>query len=339
MNILVIKMSSLGDVIHALPVSYAIKETYPDAHLTWVVEPPFAPLVEMDTCVDEIIVFKKKEFRSVGGFLREFSPLKKKIQARRYDYVLDLQGLFKSAAIAALAKAPKGRKLGMWHMREGSKYVSRPVRGAHLHDHVIERYLDTARAIGCHAERVVFPLAVPEREQRNAAALFRQAGASMENPYVALVVGASWATKCWPAAHFAALADWLYEKNIVPVLIGSGAGEAQRAAEIAGKMEIPPVNLVGRCSLKELTYLFQRARAVVGGDTGPTHLACGLGTPTVMLMGPTFPRRTGPYGQTERLLVTPRPCKECFARVCPKDLDCLAAITPEMVEEKLEKKG
>ena len=156
-NILVVKMSSIGDVIHALPVSWAIKETYPDAHLTWVVEPPAYDIVAMDKCIDEIILFHKKEFRSFGGFLKNFGPLREKIQARDYDAVLDLQGLFKSAAVAALAKAPKGMKFVMWNMREGSKYVSQPVVGEHVHDHVIERYLkdivglfDAFFCIDCH---------------------------------------------------------------------------------------------------------------------------------------------------------------------------------------------
>ena len=157
-NILIVKMSSIGDVIHALPVSYAIKETYPEAHLTWVVEPPAYDIVAMAACVDEIIVFEKKKFRSVKGFLQNFLPLRRKIQARDYDAVLDLQGLFKSAAVAALAKAPKGQKYGMWNMREGSKFVSKPVIGAHCHDHVIERYLDTARAIGCAVREVRLPI-------------------------------------------------------------------------------------------------------------------------------------------------------------------------------------
>lgn len=334
-NILVVKMSSIGDVIHALPVSWAIKETYPDAHLTWVVEPPAYDIVAMDKCIDEIILFHKKEFRSCGGFLKNFGPLREKIQARDYDAVLDLQGLFKSAAVAALAKAPKGMKFGMWNMREGSKYVSQPVVGEHVHDHVIERYLDTARAIGCQVKEVRLPLEVPAKEQSLTRQIFQQAGANMDNPYVVLVVGASWPTKCWPDGHFAALGDWLYNRKIIPVLVGSGPVEMQKAAEIAAKMDVPPINLVGKLNFKQLAYLFQQSAAVVGGDTGPTHLAVGLKAPTVMLMGPTYPRRTGPYGQMDNLLVVDRDCRECMKRACPLGHDCMAIIQPEAVEQKL----
>ena len=190
-------------------------------------------------------------------------------------------------------------------------------------------------AIGCTVREVRMPLRVPERAQARAQALFAQAGARMENPYVALIVGASWPTKSWPAEHFAALADWLYEQGRIPVLVGSGAVEAQTAARIERAAEIPPVNLVGRMSLQELAFVFQRAACVVGGDTGPTHLAAGLGAPSVMLMGPTYPQRTGLYGQMENVLVADHPCRECMKRACPKGLDCLAAIAPEQVERKI----
>ena len=311
-NILIVKMSSIGDVIHALPVSYAIKETYPDAHLTWVVEPPAYDIVAMAACVDEIIVFEKKKFRSLGGFLQNFTPLRKKIQARDYDAVLDLQGLFKSAAVAALAKAPKGQKYGMWNMREGSKFISKPVIGPHCHDHVIERYLDTARAIGCKVREVRLPIRVPEREQQLTRQIVAKAGANMDNAYIVLVVGASWPTKCWPDGHFAVLGDWLYDHGIIPVLVGSGPVESQKAAEIAAKMDIPPIDLVGKLNFKQLAYLFQQSAAVVGGDTGPTHLAVGIGAKTI------------------------RDCRECMKRACPLGHDCLAVIKPEQVEEKLK---
>ena len=99
--------------------------------------------------------------------------------------------------------------------------------------------------------------------------------------------------------------------------------------------EIPPVNLVGRTNLKQLAHIFTRAALVLGGDTGPVHLAAGLGTPTVMLMGPTDANRNGPYGQQENAIEVDRPCRACWKRACPKGLDCLAAITPEMVVERM----
>ena len=115
-NILVVKLSAIGDVIHALPVSHAIKETFPEAHLTWVVEPPAYGLLEANPCIDELLVFKKKEFRTLGGFLKNFSPFRRRLQQRHYDASLDLQGLFKSAAVIYFGKADL--RLGTCNMRE-----------------------------------------------------------------------------------------------------------------------------------------------------------------------------------------------------------------------------
>ena len=333
-NILVVKLSAIGDVIHALPVSYAIKESFPDAHLTWVVEPPAYDLLTMDSCVDEIITFHKKEFKSIGGFLTNYGPLKRQIQRRSYDAVLDLQGLFKSAAIARLAKAPV--KLGMCNMRELSDRISRPVIGPHANGHIVERYLDVARALGCRVDQVVFPLTVPEREADLTRRIFSQAGGNMGNPYVVFAIGANWPNKRWPIEYFAELSDWLYAQRLIPVIVGGGAVDEQRAAELCAAAEIPPINLVGRTNFKQLTCVLQQAQLTIGGDTGPVHLSAGVGTKTIMVMGPTDANRNGPYGQLENAIEVERSCKYCWNRACPKGLDCLADITVQQVRAKVE---
>lgn len=332
-NILVVKLSAIGDVIHALPVSYAIKETFPEAHLTWVVEPPAYPLLQADPCIDELLLFKKKEFRSIGGFLRNFGPFRRQLRRLRYDASLDLQGLFKSAAIVRLAGA--SRRLGTCNMRELSDRVSRPVTGPNARGHIVERYLDVARALGCRVEKVVFPLKISEREKDLARRILLQGGADMENPYVILAVGANWPNKRWPAKHYAKLCDWLYGRGLIPVIIGGGPVDEGIAAEIASLTEIPPVDLVGRTTLIQLASLMEHARLVLGGDTGPVHLAAGLGRKTVMVMGPTDANRNGPYGQLENALEVERPCRYCWKRACPMGRDCLESISVRRVQEKI----
>lgn len=331
-HILIIKLSSIGDVIHALPVSAAIKDTDPEAKITWVVEPPSEPLLRLDPCVDEILLFPKKEFRTLKGFFTHFGPMRRALQRHHYDAVLDLQGLFKSAALAYLAPAPRGQKYGMCDMREGSGCIARPVIGPHAHGHIIERYLDVARAIGCDAP-VRFPLDIPAHIEEQARARLTQAGVPVGRPYLALIVGANWANKRWPETHIARLADWAYERGILPVLTGGGPVDEQRAARIAAEMDIPPINLVSRTTLPQLAAVLKNAVAAVGGDTGPCHLAAALGTPTLMLMGPTDANRNGPWHGNA--IEADHPCKGCWQRACPKSLDCLAAIGVEEVEEKL----
>lgn len=332
-NIMVVKLSAIGDVIHALPVSYALKETFPEARVTWVVEPPAYELLTDNPYIDEIILFEKKKFKSLGGFLTNFGPFKRRLQQNQYDAALDLQGLFKSAAIAYLSKAPV--RLGTCNMRECSDKVSRPVIGPHAQGHIVERYLDAARELGCRVDKVVFPMNVTARDEDLAARIMQQAGADIGNPYVVLAVGANWPNKRWPTKYFAALSDWLYSQKLIPVVIGGGVLDASLAAEIEAAAEIPPVNLVGRTSLKQLAHIIRHARLTLGGDTGPVHLSAGVGTKTVMVMGPTDANRNGPYGQLDNAIEADWDCKYCWKRACPKGRECLARISVDQVKDKI----
>ena len=332
-NILVVKLSAIGDVIHALPVSYAIKEQFPAAHLTWVAEPAAYAILEDNPYIDELILFEKAKFRSLGGFLREIRPFRRRLRARSYDASLDLQGLFKSAAIVFNAGAKL--RIGTANMREGAHLVSRPVRGAHAEGHIVERCLDVARALGCAVREVRFPVAISERDRAAADTLLAREGVREGRPFVAFAIGANWPNKRWPAEHFAELCERLYHAHYVPVLIGGGRLDESIAQDIMAASGIPPVNLVGRTNLKQLAHVFTRAALVLGGDTGPVHLAAGLRTPTVMLMGPTDANRNGPYGQLENTIEADHPCRGCWKRACPKGLDCLAAISVEEAAAKM----
>ena len=332
-NILVVKLSAIGDVIHALPVSYAIKETFPDAHLTWVVEPPAYDLLKMNPCVDEIILFEKKKFKSFSGFIKSFFPFRKELQQKSYDAVLDLQGLFKSAAIAFFAQS--NIKLGICNMRELSNKVSTPVIGEHAQGHIVERYLDTARAIGCRVDKVVFPIEISAEESLKAIEIMMQAGLDESKPYVVFAIGANWNNKRWRTEFFAELGDWLYSLKVTPVIIGGGQTDFSRASDIYDLMQLPPVNLVNKTNLPQLAYVIKKSRLVIGGDTGPVHLAAGLGIRTLMLMGPTDANRNGPYGQIQNAIEVDRDCKGCWKRACPKREDCLEKISVKQVQEKI----
>ncbi len=332
-NILVVKMSAIGDVIHALPVSYAIKETYPAAKVSWIVEPPAYDLLTNNPCIDEIILFEKTQFKSVWGLMTHLPAFSRRLKQGRFDVALDLQGLAKSAAIAYLSGAP--RKLGFCNMREFSHWVSRPVCGEHQEGPVVERYLDVARALGCKVSKVVFPVVVTAGEQQQTRELAGQAGLDLRQAYILLVPGANWPNKRWPAEHFARLVNLLWQNGQIPVLVG-GAGDQPLACQISDKCIRPPINLVGQTSLKQLACLMEYATVLVGGDTGPMHLAAGLKTPVVALMGPTDANRNGPYGAGHQVVTVAHDCAGCWQRQCPKGWDCLAGITPEQVFQALQ---
>lgn len=333
-NILIVKLSAIGDVIHALPVAHALKQTYPNIRITWVVEKPAYDLLTNNPDIDQIIIFDKPKFKSLKGLLTTGYSFSQELKALKFDLAIDLQGLFKSAAISYLSGAKE--RLVYCNPRELSGKISQPIYGQHQKGHVVDRYLDVARYLGCKIDEVIFPLHIVEKEAQQATAIANHAGLPMENSYVVLAPGTNWASKCWPTSHFAKLADKLYDHNIIPVLIGA-PNDQRLAQEIMSNTKIPPIDLTGKTSLKQLAYIIKKSQAFVGGDTGPMHLAVAVGSPVVTLFGPTDPKRNGPYGENHTVLLAPQSCQGCWQRNCPKKIDCLASITVDTVFAAIQK--
>ena len=176
---------------------------------------------------------------------------------------------------------------------------------------------------------------ITEVEAQKTEAIANHSGLRLENPYVVLAPGTNWPSKCWPTTHFAKLADKLYDNNIIPVIIG-GPNDQRLAQEILMNTKIPPIDLTGKTSMKQLAYIIRKAQAFVAGDTGPMHLASALGTPLVAMFGPTDPARNGPYGKKHIVLTAPILCKGCWKRTCPKGERCLDSIDTDTVSRALK---
>ena len=331
-NILIVKLSAIGDVIHALPVATALKQRFPAARITWVVEPPAYDLLTNNPCIDEVITFEKSRFKTVAGLCRYAPGFVSALRAHRFDLVLDLQGLFKRAAISWLSGASE--RLVYCDARECSDWIGKKICGPNRHGHIVERYLDVARALDCQVVTPEFIINITAAESTQAKAISQQAGLDSGNPYVVLMPGTNWPNKCWPADYFATLAGKLFDHQLVPVFVGSKA-DTNIMQEINSQSFVLPVDLTGKTSLKQLAALIKSARAVVAGDTGPMHLAAAVGTPVVALFGPTDPHRNGPYGPGHVILGTSHECTGCWRRKCPKELDCLADINTELVYQAL----
>ena len=340
-NILIIKMSSLGDVIHALPFSAALRKLYPKAKITWLVHPQFAGFVPDAPTIDEVIFFDKVAFnkmRLLGkiNFLRTF---RQELQAKHFDLVIDLQGLFKSAVVAALTGCQN--RIGYCEMREGSGLVSKAICGTHVNDHVIERYLDVARYLGADVNEIKFPM--PNLEKETAALQTKLIAAGVQSDpspltYVVLVPGARWETKEWPAEHYASLAKKIAADGIYVVLAG-GPDEKRKGEiieELANSKKV--INLIGNTSLRELAALIKGGKVYISADTGPLHVAAALGKPLIAMYGPTKADRTGPYGSDNAtVLVSPAQCVGCLKKHCD-DWHCMKDITPEAVYSEYLKK-
>ena len=332
-NILIVKLSAIGDVIHALPVAAALKQNFPQARITWVVEPPAYDLLTNNPNIDEIIIFDKHQCKTLGGLIRYVPGFSHTLRRHQFDLALDLQGLFKSAAITCLSGAP--RRLVYCNARELSDKVSQKVCGANSNGHIVDRYLDVAKELGCQVTKPEFTVNITDKEAALAAAIAKQAGLAITNSYVVLIPGTNWPNKCWPPGHFAQLAEKLFEQHIIPVFVGTNADKTAMD-EIVAKCTIPPVDLTGKTSLKQLAHIIKNAKAVVAGDTGPMHLAAAVNTPVVALFGPTDPKRNGPYGEGHIVLTVDYPCQGCWERKCRKGKECLDTISANSVFEAMK---
>jgi heptosyltransferase-1 len=321
---LLVKLSSFGDVIHALPTLEALRQAHPQAEITWLVEEAFAPLLLGHPALDRVWAVPRLRPGRPGAWqeLRRLLVVVRQVRQERFDAVLDLQGLLKSAVWVALAKSP--RKVGYDRTRELS-YLALTERLPPYDPeaHAVRRYLDLARYLGAHANTPRFRLEHLVQEPEGARELLKS------GEWVVLHAGARWASKRWPVGHWATLAAALQRQGLRVALTGSGA-DRELTQAIAAEVGGGTLDLAGRTGLGELAWVLRHARAMVTVDTGPMHLAAALGTPVVALFGPTAPWRTGPFGAGHEILRLDLPCSPCFRRRCAEP-HCLTELSPEEV--------
>ena len=335
-NILIIKMSSLGDVLHTLPFAGELRKLYPQARISWLVHPQFAGFVPDPPVIDEVLYFDKAKFKKMGlgDKLKYFCEMRQLLHSKHFDLVIDMQGLFKSAVMAAISGCDN--RIGYWEMREGSCLVSRGIKGEHAHDHVIERYLDVARYLGAKVDQVEFPMPNLDKEAKAINAKLQEQGVAGD--YVVFVPGARWVTKEWPVEHYATLAQKIAAEGKYIVLAGGpdDAAKGAKIKELSGTEKV--VDLTGKTSLRELAALIKGCQVYISADTGPLHFAAALKKPLVAMYGPTKADRTGPYGSDRAsVLLTPAKCAGCLKKAC-NDWHCMHDITPEMVYEAYQEK-
>ena len=242
-----------------------------------------------------------------------------------------MQGLAKSALMALLSGCPN--RIGYGWMREGSGLVSRPVKGAHARDHVIEQYLDVARYLGCQVDDIRFPMPDLGKEWES---LRAKCPLDLTQPYVVFCPGARWETKKWPAEQYAALARLILADGSGVVLAG-GPDDKELGARIAA-LTPGVTDLTGQTSLRELGALISHCAVYISGDTGPLFIAAAFKKPLIALYGPTKADRTGPYGSdASTILVAPVPCAGCLKKHCD-DWKCMTALTPERVFQEYKEK-
>lgn len=319
--VLVIKLSSLGDLFHALPAVHNLKVGL-GAEIHWVTQEEYVELVQCFTDVDCVIPFYRKVFFSkLGPFLKE-------LRAREYDYIIDLQGLLKSAIVGRLARG--GKRIGPSFHREGTRLFYSAVTGkCNKNRHAVEENLDVVRYLGLDVIAPAFPVDFPAKEPAG------------QQPRVSILPASRWSIKNWPAKCFIDVAERLQRIRNASIFILGGPDDMEVCGEIEKALNGKIVNMAGKTTLAETGGILKEMDLLIANDSGPVHMAAAVGTPALVIFGPTDPARTGPFGDGHRIAGTSLPCQPCFSRTCGQEgIPCLSGVTPErVVETALEMLG
>jgi len=313
-RIAIVKLSSLGDVVHALPVARAIRRALPEAHLTWLVEAREHALIRDHPDLDTVVAVDTRRWRRLiwrpsgaREVLREVRGLRATLRREALDVAIDLQGLIKSGLLTACtgARVRIGFRAARCRERLSALFTNRRVLPPASARHVVEQYLSLVTPLGITPGPPEFHVPAPAAAERRMDELLAKEGVKRGARLVAINPGAGRPEKLWPVASFRALADRLATEADARLLVLWGPAESHLAREIAvglpgsGALLAPPTDLA------ELTALLRRCRLVIASDTGPLHLAAALGTPALGLFGPTSGERNGPYGAACRALESP----------------------------------
>ena len=337
MNILIVKLSAIGDVVHTLPFLESLRKRFPGATIDWVVEEASCHLVKGHPAVNRVIVSRRKYWKknilnrnSSAILLNQIFNFIRELRSCRYDLVIDLQGLLKSGVLVGLSNG--NRKIGISGSREGASFfLNEPPIPVNYEQHAIDRNLKAAEFLGCDVTEWAGRIPVSEADRESIDWILESD--SIDNkPLIAINPMAKWPTKLWSPERFAVLADRIRDKLGCEIVFTGSRRDRPVTRRIAGMMTRSPLDLSGRTSLKELAYLYTRCRLLVTTDTGPMHMAAAMGCPVVALFGPTAPWRTGPYGKGHKVVRADAECSPCFKKRC-RHMTCMKEIGVDQVFE------
>ena len=329
---LIVRLGSLGDVVHAIPVAAALKQEFPHARIDWVVDSRYTDLLDLVSVVDRRVPFDPRDLFRSDARARALQTIGE-LRQSRYDATIDLQGLVKSAMLARAIRSHQVIGFPRRHLREPLArlfYTTAPdPQGA---THVIYKNLALLAPLGVHDRRVRFPLTIPQSSTADAIVQrFAPDGFVLLNP------GAAWPNKRWPAERFGDVAAAIRAEHGLRSLVLWGPGEQPLAHDVArasqGAAEVSPPT-----GIPELVAVSRAARLMISGDTGPLHVAAAVGTPLVALFGPTRPERNGPWALYDVALSRVEQCSCLYERRCRRATPCIDDITVAEVVQAAERR-
>jgi lipopolysaccharide heptosyltransferase I len=331
-SFLIVRLGSLGDVVHAIPFAAALRAQFPAARIDWMVDPRYAELLEMVPLLNRRIGVDPRLLLRHGARRRLFRVLAE-LRRMQYDVVFDLQGLLKSAVLARAVRGQRVVGFSRQYLREPfARLLYTSTVDPAPATHVIDMNLALLSAVEGHDRRVRFPLAIPSSATADSVAQRFPDGYVLINP------GAAWPNKRWPAACFGAVAAALKDVYGKRSLVLWGPGEHGLAQEVAaasgGAADVSPPT-----TIQELAGIARAAHLMISGDTGPLHVAAAVGTPIVSLFGPTRPERNGPWALYDIAIsrvdqcdcIYERRCRRAHARVSSNSVPCIMSISVDEV--------
>jgi lipopolysaccharide heptosyltransferase I len=321
LKLLIVRLGSLGDIIHAIPAAAAIRRALPDATIDWLVDVRHREILELVPLVNRRIAISTSGVRSILEVLGE-------LRRARYDAVLDLQGLLKSAVLARASGATRVIGFPAELLRERAARVFYTETAGDAAPHVIEKNMSALKALGIRMPDIEFPL--DDRNPRIAADARSRLGVRAGTPFAILNPGAAWPNKRWPPVYFAEVARALSARHQLRSLVLWGPGEERIAHDVVMASDsaaavAPPT------SIADLVSLAKASSLVISGDTGPLHIAAAVGTPVVGIFGPTDPQRNGPWDERDLTASRYNACACHYERQCRISGWCLLDISPREV--------
>jgi lipopolysaccharide heptosyltransferase I len=333
-KILLIRLSSIGDVLHGTPVAKTLREHFPSAEISWIVGEKSQDILHGNPYLDKIILWQReqweKELRQ-GAWRKgyeNFRFLERQLRLEQYDLTIDMQGLLLTGLIGWRSGAKT--RIGFAQAKEGSPlfYTHRVETKEPMP--IVNHYLQLLKPLGINQVSTSMVMPVAAEHNKFADNLFISNGITKDDTVVILNPATSWITKCWPAAYFSILGNLLQQKLKVKIILLGAPGDIPLLDSIISGISGAVINLAGKTNLKELAAVIQKAQVFIGGDTGPLHIAAAVGTPTISLFGPTNPSTYAPLGEKHVAIVSEADCRFCFKRKCA-NLICMEKIMPDDV--------
>nr|WP_240954107.1 lipopolysaccharide heptosyltransferase II [Solimonas marina] len=320
-RILIVRLSALGDIVFASSMLDALRARWPRAQITWLAQPGFAGILEGDPRVDTLIRAPADLFGSTSALWR----LRRMLRAQHFDWVFDVQGLFKSRLVAWLAG---GTRVGFASKEPGGFLMQHRLdKGGDVAD-IASEYRYFAEAV---SGIVAGPPHLIVDDARRAAVAARAAALGLTDGFIALCPFTTRPQKHWIESHWPALVEQLAAAGLGPCVLFGGPGDRDAAARITAATRAPLINLAGDTRLAELPAWLAAARLVIGVDTGLTHIGIAVATPTVALFGSTRPYLQGADSPLT-VMYDALPCAPCRRRpTCDGRFDCMRQLTPERV--------